>query len=330
MKRIAPLLLLFLSIPPFATPRPAAGYPIPPLTLWSQVEKSDLVVVAEVVSVKYRSGEDWPDSIAYLRVIETWKGTSAKRLEVDFPANLICPAPPRYLKHKEVLAFLTKKRNRWQTSGLSYGTLYPGKGLGDYREMVRRAVDLQSGGVLPEAFRIAWLVEAAARPATRWHGLYPLEPGADEAHSFYDRNRKPEKGLRPDQLNRIADAFIHAPLADRTLPMALALFRDLPSREIDEAAVAAIEGLLAEKETPWWIYQAFSALFARYGDADAKARTAPIEKFNSRVGANAEAQREKVIRAVWNRAKLDLGIPEVLPAFADSPDVGGVGSDTPD
>jgi hypothetical protein len=334
MKRAA-IAVLFLSlISALGSTRPVAGYPIPPQTLWEQVKQSKLVVLAEVTQVKERtarSDDDWDSATALLRILATFKGKSAATLAIDYPANLLCPAPPRYVEHKEVLAFLEREKGRWQTVGLSYGTLYPGKGLGDYREMIRRAVDLQSRGRVSEADRIDWLVEAAARPATRWHGLYPLEPDADELNSFYDRNRKPLwTALSPEQVRRIADGFISTPPTDRTLPMALALFRNLPSREIDEAALSAIEGLLAEESTPWWIDQAFAAVFARYGEKETTERLSALEKLKLCFDEDMRSAREQEVRAIWRQAKQDLGIPEVLPAFADSRDVGGVGSDTPD
>lgn len=110
---------------------------------------------------------------------------------MEFPAGLICPAPPVYVKGRDVVAFLDRYQGKWFTVGLSYGTLYPEdrNQLEDLRVMVRQAVTLQAKGRVPGKDRLDWLVEAAIRPGTRWHGLYELRPGSDELHSYYDSGR---------------------------------------------------------------------------------------------------------------------------------------------
>lgn len=101
---------------------PAAGaYPISPVPLFDLVNSSELVVMAEVVEIREeeRLTEPTPeysnallahldqDAVARLRVVETWKGEPMAAVDVLFPRSLICPAPPRYVEGKVVIAFLT-------------------------------------------------------------------------------------------------------------------------------------------------------------------------------------------------------------------------------
>jgi hypothetical protein len=235
------------------------GYPISPVPLWSLIERSETIVLAEVVKVveppfDWNVEGDMPLAVATLRVLETWKGPALGEIEVKFPAGLVCPAPPRYVEGEDVLAFLSGKDDGWgQTVGLSYGTLYPeGRDeLEDFRVMVRRAAALQAKGRVRKADRLDWLIEAALRPGTRWHGLYELEPRGDELHSSYDPGRS-SKGyqLSPAQRERIARGFATRPWADDTLPIVLRILAGHSDPKVDKAAASAIEGLMEEERLP--------------------------------------------------------------------------------
>src|SRR5512144_1026457 len=76
-------------------PSPAEAYPIPPVTLWELVEKADTVVLAVVEAEKKhepRDAHDWSDTVASLSVVERWKGTPGARIDVPYPAGMLCPA----------------------------------------------------------------------------------------------------------------------------------------------------------------------------------------------------------------------------------------------
>jgi hypothetical protein len=176
------------------------AYPITPVPLWGLIEEADLVVLAEVADVTEAaetggtslrdapssSRMGGPGSIAHLRVREVWKGEAPGVVPVAFDPNYLCPAPPRYVTGKTVVAFLTREDGTWATVALSYGTHYPAQGeIGDYRDRVREAVTLMSRSSVPEAERLDWLVRAASRRATRWDALYELMPSADSLHSSY-------------------------------------------------------------------------------------------------------------------------------------------------
>ena len=140
----------------------ALGYPIPPQTLWELTENANLIVVAKVETVVNLDREDpevdsWADARTQLAVREVWKGAETETVEVAFGPHLVCPAPPRYVEGKTVLAFLRRDNGVWTTVGLSYGTLYPDADeLDDFREVVKSALTLQRDGVKGDA-KLEWL-----------------------------------------------------------------------------------------------------------------------------------------------------------------------------
>lgn len=309
----------------------AHGYPIAPVPLWSLVEQSETVVLAKVVKV---TEPDWDEdregmalAVATLRVLETWKGPALGEIEVKFPAGLICPAPPRYVEDEDVVAFLAGKDEGWgATVGLSYGTLYPEgrEELEDLREMVRKATALQSKGRVRKADRIDWLVEAAVRPGTRWHGLYELAPEGDELHSYYDRLRSRRGGrLSPEQRERIARVFAARPWADHTLPIVLRILAGHPDPKVDEAAASAIEGLLGQERLAYWTPDAMKLVLERYGDRQAEKKLEALQK-------DCCDYDEDGLRTLWRTAQRELGIPKVVPLKIVKREVRGVGAETPD
>jgi hypothetical protein len=309
-------------------PAGAHAYPIPPVPLWGLVEQSETIVVAKVVKVEEPRGKGKDDdmslAVATLRVLETWKGPAQGEIEVKFPAGLICPAPPRYFEGEDVVAFLAGEDGGWgPTVGLSYGTLYPDgrEELNDLREMVRRAVALQARRSVQEVDRADWLVEAAIRPGTRWHGLYELEPAGDELHSYYDPER-PRKGtwLSPAQREKIAHAFASRPWNDSTLPIVLRLLARHADPKVDAAAASAIEGVLGEKELPYWAATAVALVLQRYGDRQAAKKIERLQK-------GCCDYDEKGLRTLWRTEQRELGIPKVAPVKMGGR---GVGAETPD
>ena len=199
-----------------------------------------------------------------------------------------------------------------------------------------RALELQRRGKVPQADYLDWLAEAASRPATRWHGLYPLMPGSDEMHSFYDRaGRKPlAQQLQPEHLARIAEGFVSSPPVDRTLTMAMAVLSKHKSRKVDEAAASVIEAILLEPSLPWITEEALKAVLRRFGDRQPERRLVRLEKLRQQcLDVNRNDSAELAVleeaRRVWSKAKADLGIPEVPPAPASFREVWGTGENTP-
>jgi hypothetical protein len=298
----------------------AHAYPIPPVPLWSLVEQSETIVLAKVVEVReprWGAKNDRPALfVATLRILETWKGPAVGEIEVKYP-SLICPAPPRYVEGENVLAFLSgKDSGEWTTVGLSYGTLYleGGEEVGDFREMVRRAVALQARGIVSEDARINWLVNAAIRPGTRWHGLYELGPGHPQKRSFQ---------LSPAQREKIARAFASRPWADSTLPIVLKLLAGQADPKLDEAAASAIEGVLGQERLPYWAAESLKLVLQRYGDRQAEKKIEALWK-------RCCDHDEEGLRALWRTAQRGLGIPKVVPVKIVEREVQGVGAETPD
>lgn len=316
----------------------AQAYPISPVTLWDLTREADLVVWAEVEEVAIRAveeddagyddDEDWLTGTAQLRALETWKGPQRVRLTVRYEADLLCPAPAVYLEGERVLAFLERAPDRtWRTVALSYGTHYPrGPEVDDYRHLVAEALRLQRSpaAARPDA-RLDWLVEAASRPGTRWHGLFELHPEADRVHASYDQAERPASRSRLSRrhLQRIADGFVASPPTDGTLPMALAVLAGWESPEVDRAAVAATEAWMVEERVPYWIRESLGLLLLRLGDPDPAPRLATL-------GEPYGAIDPERLREVWARARAELAIPEVAPVELPEDVVWGVGGSTPD
>ncbi|MBZ4419406.1 hypothetical protein [Myxococcus sp. RHSTA-1-4] len=288
-----------LALAVLLAPLPQAeAFPIAPQTLWELTQKATLVVWADIEGVEplppNPSGEKTVDlnagDVARLRVREVWKGATrpGELVEVHFNSGLVCPAPPRYEPGLAVVAFLTLEGGRWRTVSLSYGTRYPTSHseADAYREAVTRAHAIQeqwtqvraSGRTADDmaAARTSWQVLAAAHPATRWDGMYGLEPESDEDHFFYDLRRPRSAPLSPAQREQLAKGFVEHPPLDRALPMMLATLRGQASVEVDRAAANALETLLAEEDPPHWAALAFALLRERHGEK-LKQRSAPKE-----------------------------------------------------
>jgi hypothetical protein len=256
--------------------RRAEAYPIPPVTLWELTEKADTIVLATVEAERRRDGgadddDDWNTTTAVLSVIEAWKGKPGARIDVPYPAGLLCPAPPRYEAGLTVLAFLERgTKGRYETVGLSYGTLYPEPPEVDlFRQLVRRASTAQAAADAGarETARVEWLVRAAGPPATRWHGLYALAPQGDALHSFYDDRPRPRITLTLRQLEELSRAFVAAPVLDVSMPMMLKVLAGHADAAVDEVAVAAVDTMLELKDPPFWTADVVGLTMQRLGKA---------------------------------------------------------------
>jgi hypothetical protein len=254
------------------------------------VSGSDLVVVAWVEGISTVATDDervWDRDVAHLVVLDTLKGPFFARVDVPYPAGLICPAPPRYETGETVLAFLQsgdriaderrctsydedcarleELRGKWFTNSLSYGTLYPSPTeLDVFRDRIAEAVALDERGPVAKAER-EWLLRCAERSATRWHGLYRLAPAGDRVHFFYDRGGNAIEPLTAAEKERLADAFVKEPSLDVTLSMMLTVLAGVRRSDVDRTATAALETLLAREPLPYEIFDAAPLVVARWG-----------------------------------------------------------------
>lgn len=259
---------------------------------------------------------------------ETWKGEAPAQLVVPFEGFMVCPAPPRFVTGERVLAFLAPGQRgdgeALSVLGLSYGTLYPhDEELADFRDTVAAAVRLQQQRHVSRRERLQWTVEAAARPGTRWHGLFDLHPAGDAVHSYYDGESRPlaRHRLSSEQLELLARSFVDAPSTDQTAVMMLGVLAGWPSEAVDRTAVAVVEALLQQPEPAWWLTDLLAVTLGRFGDQQVEQRLQPLGAFGD--------YPIEAARTLWQRARGQLAIPEVPPAQLRLPVVWGVGERTP-
>ncbi len=304
--------LVFLVVLTLVMPATAAAYPIPPKPLWPLTAEAELIVVAEVSAVEDLPREErgLDSALARLRVTETLKGPRMSFVEVPYAAGLVCPRPARYTVDETVVAFLRREKKVWRTVSLSYGTLYPeGAELEDVTTMVRAAVSIQqavSDVAEMDNRKRDWLVQAAALPGTRWHGLHGLAPG-DEA-TFDDHGRPTRLAIGDRHRALLADAFVEAPRFDATFS---AMLRRLPVGDprVDELALGVLEHHLDREKPPFWVQDLVWVVLTRWGDARPEARL-------ERLGVNRWEVTPEQLRRIWVDSKVELEIPDV-PAPAE-------------
>jgi hypothetical protein len=283
------------------------------VALWELVERSQLIVLAEVekVSPLDHSDRDWNSAVARLRVIETWKGQRLETVEVPYPANVICPAPPVFDPGHRVVAFLVKEKDGWSTVGLSYGTRYPETPEDEaaYRDAVRSAQEIVTahrGGLVELARRRAWDLELLAHDATRWDGLYSLEPQSDERHARYDGRERPP-ALSAEDREALVKAFVSVPPVDWALPVMLRALRDVRDAKVTAAAVDAFQAVLDARHFPWWGKEALGLIAARLGERVDGGTPSPIaEAFEDAATAawpSSAGDTEGEVQSAWIELK---------------------------
>jgi hypothetical protein len=309
------MLLAACLLPLFATP--AGAYPIPPVPLWDLTAKAELIVIAKVIEVvelpppDYAKGE-FDSHLARLEVLETLKGEDVAYLKIAYPAQLICPAPPDYRQGEKVVAFLERgEDHQLRTVSLSYGTLYA-RGedqLEDLVETTRKALALHASGLSGPALaqrKRTWALAAAARPVTRWHGLYELEPRSERMRKIYPR--QPDRfEITPEEQAVLADAFLLDEQPDRNTFRMLHLLDGHHDPRLEAAALGWIEGLLALEKPPWLVRTLIETVLQLRGEADPPARMTDDQ------GARSWNLDPRRLRQIWSQAKQDLGLPTLRP-----------------
>ncbi len=322
--RLAAIALLLLLAPTVAF-----GYPITPRPLWSLISDAELIVIAKVAETEElpRDEDPWTSATAHLKVVETLKGPELESVKVPYAANMVCPAPARYVENETVVAFLARNGEGWRTVALSYGTLYPkGAEVDDLKTMIGAARAIQespSPEKTRELRKREWLVQAAALPGTRWHGLYELEPGSDSIRSAYDRSGRPKRTrLAKRHRELLAEAFVKAPKMDPPFSMMLAILRGHQDPLVHQMALGGLEGLLALEPPPWWVRDLLWTVLARFGDTQ-------LEERLEQQGITSWDATPQQLRSLWSAAKYELGIPEVPPTEIELGSYVPVGGRTP-
>lgn len=318
MRRRSPYILLInILISLGFLPAVSHGFPLPQQTLWDLTEEADVIVLAHVdktdrAPLAADGSPSRNSGIATLSVRQALKGAPAAVISVEYPEGMICPSPPHFYLNKQVLAFLDKHDQHYQSVAMWQGTLYlkPNE-LNDYRNAIQEAVALQAAQPVTLEAQVRWMVHTAARPATRWHGLYGLLPHQDESWLFPDRKgvRPSPKGTRltPDQLKEIADSFVAHPATDHTLRMLLNVLKNYASTAVDQTAIGIVEGALAQDTQPLWLREAIDLLRARLKDPKAKAAA---------LRPSWEDVPLATLRQEWQSVRKRLHLPTVAPIKA--------------
>ncbi|HEX2223170.1 MAG TPA: hypothetical protein VHN15_03070, partial [Thermoanaerobaculia bacterium] len=151
---------------------------------------------------------------------------------------------------------------------------------------------------------------------------------SDELRYAYDRggdNVALGRMLTPAQRDRIARGFVESPPVDLTLPMALAVLADYKSPAVDEAAVAAMEGVFSERKLPYWTAAALHGVLSRFEGDQAEKRLAQLGLiFEGDYGVDGTEAR-----AIWSQARRELKLPKVRPAKVPGREAARVGERTP-
>ena len=133
--------------------------------------------------------------------------------------------------------------------------------------------------------------------------------------------------LDDDQRARIARGFVAEPSADLTFVQTLGVVGDLPDEELDRTAMGLIEAMLREEEVAYWASDAIERTLERLGDESVGDRLRTL-------GEHSWDRSTAGLRELWEKAKVDLALPEVEPLVIeaeeeDEAEVRGVGGTTP-
>ncbi|MBI5543274.1 MAG: hypothetical protein HY901_05260 [Deltaproteobacteria bacterium] len=204
--------------------------------------------------------------------------------------------------------------------GSCVGSLYPAEAdLPLFVERVREAAALHERGKVRPEEQLEWLVAAAERRATRWHGLYALARELDE-RAFYDGTRRERlPALSSAQLDRLAGGFLAEPTTDSTLPMTLKLLAGTKNPQLDATFVGAFETSLAHGDSsPAVLRESLRLLLLRFAP---ESQVTPLLPVTREYEDPLVTDLEKAWRDARERLRLPAGT-RVDPVQARIPFVG--------
>ena len=156
-----------------------------PLDLWELARRSNLIVVAVVLSDKAEEGR------ASLLIVEELRAPAegiGSEVEVSYDPLYPC-GRPTFEAGQRVVAFLNLKGGRVQATGFEQSTRYPANDeqLEHLRRLVLDALDLQLAASTPYESLLSWFDAAWKTPGTRWDGRMfamklLLDPAARSVH----------------------------------------------------------------------------------------------------------------------------------------------------
>src|SRR5262245_33042914 len=159
----------------------AVAYPIPPQTLRTLTNRSELIVSARVGKItRIREEDRFNKGIAQLKILSIVKGeVGSQSVDVYYWPDVVCPAQPHYEEGAIVLVFLTQLKDStgYHTVGLSYGAKsLINQEIDIYSARIRELIEIekQADPNTRQQQLVEWLVRCAEEPATRWEGAYEL------------------------------------------------------------------------------------------------------------------------------------------------------------
>ncbi len=140
------------------------------------------------------------------------------------------------------------------------------------------------------------------------------EPGEDTEEPAWEAEVEPPSRLTDEQLQRLAEGFAREPAVDYSDLTMLRLLAGYPDLEVDRTAAAVIEAGLIMRPIPDWVLEMVDEALKRYGD-DFAARIGRDDR-DPRGRPIYTGEGENTLPTIWEVARRELGIPQVLPAVA--------------
>lgn len=225
-------LLLFLALSACATTQqaqsPAAArvssHPLAfrPYTLWELVARADDIAFADVgptVEVTHWLEANWNETRLAPR--ETWKG--APLVSVGRHPYATCGHVATAPKAGE-RAVIFSTRGDGQDHLLEVRRPSGPEALGELRQMVAFALELQARGVLRSR---AWMRTAMVARATRWDGLAELQLSGGV--------------LTSSEREALIAAYVASPSVDAAIPDVLSMLQEHRTEELDQAVASGLE-----------------------------------------------------------------------------------------
>jgi hypothetical protein len=272
--RVVTVAAVFLLSVPLA--HALGGHDRKPGSIWAMTAMAHSIAVVSadgssaVKSVIPQATGDYV-GLDHVRVLEQLKGPHSKRLVISemgsrftdmIMINHTAPQPlQRFAPRAPELVFLESP-----VPGVSYrapffsGRIAPRDAaeLAVFREWIARAVAIQARHApasVPSDTVRAWILEGAARRATRAHALESFAMGS----------------LTPQERHALLEGFAREPSTDRTFWLVLQAAEGESNETFDRAAAGVLETLLGaaaakrEEGAPTWCARALPRLMKRLG-----------------------------------------------------------------
>jgi len=252
-----------------------AGACNPGRTLLEMIQSTERIALVRVENI---DDADASRQAIVLKVAEIWKGPAESEIRITQSGQLYAFGH-RVSKGDQILIFLEGENS--QTAGV---LVVEDEYKHRVRELVREALTLPD-----RASRRAWSVEAAT--------IRPTRPA--EVSSL--RSALGESALTEGESRTIADAFIHDPSADASIPELIALLSGYHDRDFDRAIVTSLEAAVSAPSVPSWVPRAIRNLAVSLGWRD---------------WGTTIWERERsagTLKTMWPAIARDLGLPSADP-----------------